>query len=115
MVPLPSLASKVVDTLGKLLAPWNSYLQQFTQAPPGIMGITIGLSPFDYIVEEPGTIIIVGGTLTDVSLIRGSDTLAMGNAARIIPVGIQDTVRVTYSIVPTSITFIPAYGQNTTS
>ena len=114
MIRLPNLLAPLVNAKGFILAPWNSYLQQFTQAPPPIMGITVGASPFDYVAQEPGTIIIVGGTLTNVSLIRGVDTLAMGNAARIIPVAIEDTVRITYSVVPTSITFVPAYGQNTT-
>lgn len=112
MIKLPNLLAPFVKD-NKLIAPWNSYLQQFTQAPPDIMGLTIGVSPFTYEVKEPGTIFISGGTLTAVSFIRGITTLALGTAARIIPVAIDDTVIITYAVVPTSISFVPAYGQNT--
>lgn len=113
MIKLPNLLAPVADRMGKLLSPWNSYLQQFTQAPPAII-VLAGASPFSYDVKEPGTIMIVGGTLTAVSLTRGADTLALGTAARIIPVAIDDTITITYSVVPTSINFVPSYGQNTT-
>lgn len=114
MVPLPNLGAAIANNLGKLLQPWVSYLQQFTQAPPDFASVTLTGSPFAYVAKEPGTIAITGGTVSAVNLIRGAVTIVLGATVKLVPVGIQDTVSVTYSVLPT-IQFIPAYGQNTTS
>lgn len=113
MVPLPSLSSWLVDKSGRLLNPWISFLQQFVQAPPAFASVTVGASPFAYEAAEPGTLAITGGTVSDVSLTRGTDTISFGSI-KTISVAINDTVTITYSVLPT-VQFIPSYGQNTTS
>lgn len=117
MVPLPNLGAAIANNLGKLLQPWVSYLQQFTQAPPDFADVSLGGSPFLYIAKEPGTIFVSGGTVSSITLTRGRITIIIATSTatpRLIPVGIEDSVSVTYSVLPT-IQFIPAYGQNTTS
>lgn len=115
MQTLPSVLSRFVDQAGKIVTPFIQYLQQFTIAPPSFDPIAVGVSPFEYIAREPGNIAITGGTITNVTLIRGVDSLSFGSATnRIIPVAINDVLEVTYSVLPT-LTFIPSYGQNTTS
>lgn len=117
MVPFYSTIARFVDNAGLILQPWIQYLQQFTIAPPAFMSISVGISPFAYEAKEPGNLFISGGTVTSITLTRGSDTIIVApNTAnpRMIPVAVADIVKVTYSVLPT-IKFIPSYGSNTTS
>lgn len=115
MVPFSNTLAPFVDKAGKVLRPWIQYLQQFTIAPPNIMSLTVGISPFSYVAKEPGNLVISGGTVSAIVLTRGAISLTLFTSTanvRIIPVGINDTVTVTYSVLPT-MNFIPSYGQNT--
>lgn len=108
MQPFPQTIARFVDIAGRILQPWQQYLQQFTQAPPPFMQITVDGSPFSYIAREPGYVIISGGTVSAITLTRGSTTLTFTGQLQV-PVSINDTVTVTYSVLPT-IRFIPIYG-----
>lgn len=108
---LPSTLARLVDTTGKILSPWIQYLQQFTIAPPNIMTLNVGISPFSYVAKEPGNVVVTGGVITAIHLIRGAVDLDI-TGQKIIPVGIKDTIIITYSGLPT-VNFIPSYGQNT--
>lgn len=113
MMPLPSQVSSFVDQAGRIIRPWVQYLQQFTQAPPKIMDVTVTVSPFSYTAKEPGYLYIHGGTISAITLTRGIVTLIFtGNTA--VPVAINDIVSITYTVLPT-VKFVPSYGQNTTS
>lgn len=112
MQPFPNMVQPFVDKLGKIIKPWNRYLQQFTQAPPPFMLVT-GASPFSYTAKEPGYLIITAGTVSAVHLIRGSDDINL-TGQKIIPVSISDTVIITFSVLPT-FNFVPIYGANTTA
>ena len=109
MVPLPNLRSKVVNTLGFLIAPWNSFLQQFVQAPPTAMPITVGASPFTFTASEPGILTVVPGTISSIVFGRGSVTANI-TGQRSIPVCLNDYVIITYSVIPT-VRFFPSYGN----
>lgn len=103
---LLSAIVRVTDSNGKqigqgfLISPWNSFFQQLTQAPPAIQNITVGASPFSYTPNSKGQVFIRGGNVTTVSLIRGSTEIDMGTD-RTILISIGDTVKVTYTILPT--------------
>ena len=115
MQPFPSVLQDFVDNVKKLKNPWVQYLQQFTIAPPSFMDITVSSSPFSYEVKEPGNIFVSGGTVSGITLTRGTDTITVApNTAnpRIVPVAVDDTVEVTYSVLPT-MKFIPSYGVDT--
>ncbi len=112
MVPVPNLITRLVDGMGKLLpGPWNSFFQQFTQAPPSPIAIVVGTSPFTYTAKEPGVIAIAGGTITGVALIRGTFNIGLGSNVFLVPVGTNDSVVISYSGLP-AIRFLPTYGQN---
>lgn len=103
-LPLPSLVSPLVDRLGKLVPPWNSWFQQFAQAAPAVANITIGISPFSYTANSNGSLIVSGGTVSNISLIRGTTTIIVATSTVnpvIIPISIGDTVQVTYTVSPT--------------
>ena len=118
MIPLPNTLAPFVNKLGQIIRPWNSYLQQFTQAPPSISSITVGTSPFSYVAREPGNISITGGTLINngignngISLTRGNVIIDFGTVTnRIVPIGINDIIKINYSVLPT-VMFLPSYGQ----
>jgi len=109
MQPLPNQSSPFVNNqTGTIVPPWNSYLQQFTQAPPKFIAITVGVSPFSYKAKEPGYISIADGVVSAIALIRGIVNIDV-TGVKLIPVSIEDIVKVTYTGLPT-IKFIPIYG-----
>lgn len=117
MIPLPNVLQDFVNKSGQIIVPWIQYLQQFTIAPPAFMDITVGSSPFEYEAEEPGNVFITGGTVSQIALIRGADTIILflnTTTPRMVPVAVKDIVKVTFTVLPT-LKFISSYGQNTTS
>ena len=111
--PVPNISAPLVEVkdnngkiIGKgfLLAPWNMFLQQFTQKPEGILAIG-GTSPYVYEAKAHGTIIITGGTISALRLRRGNVTTTI-TGAMIIPVRIGDEITVVYSVQPL-IQFLP--------
>lgn len=111
MLILPNQIARLVSQAGTILAPWVQYLQQFTQAPPNIADVTVTASPFSYTSKEPGNVSVTGGTISLIHLTRGLITIDV-TGQKLIPVAIQDTITVTYSVLPT-IKFLASYGQNT--
>lgn len=112
-LPVPSLSSalvKVTDGRGNIIGkgyvipPWNSWFQQFSQSAPSVATIAVGVSPFSYTANSNGNLIISGGTVSNISLIRGTTTIVIATSTaipRIVPISIGDTVRVTYTVLPT--------------
>jgi hypothetical protein len=110
MQPLPNQLQRLVNSLGNITTAWSRYLQQFTQAPPNIMTVEVGVSPFSYEAKEPGYVIITGGVVSAILLSRGAVDINL-TGARIVPVSINDFVIITYTGLPT-VQFIPIYGAN---
>lgn len=108
MQVFPNTLSRLTNNVGKLLTPWIQYLQQFTQAPPKFVTLSVGRLAFAYVAKEPGFIYISGGTVSSVSLIRGSDTLDV-TGQMFIPVSINDTILISLTVAPV-VKFIPIYG-----
>lgn len=105
--PVPNINSPLVDKTGKLISPWNSFFQQFTQAPPNAIVVAVGASPLAITPGGAhGTLAIQGGTLTAVKLIRGTIIINVGTT-RVVPMRINDTVEITYAVAPTAIYFLP--------
>lgn len=96
---------------GNLNPAWQSFFQQFTQAPPGASSLVVTASPFDYVAREPGLIAVVGGTVSALTLTRGTVSIDV-SGEKLIQVSIKDTVTVTYSVLPV-IQFLPSYGNAT--
>jgi hypothetical protein len=106
-LPFVNLNSRLVDAQGRVLDPWSSFFQQFTQAPTAALNILLNGSPFSYTAKEQGLITIEGAGLTDVKLIRGSINIDL-LTTRAIPVKIKDTIIISYSSLPI-LTFLPDY------
>ncbi|WP_186267814.1 hypothetical protein [Burkholderia gladioli] len=72
-----------------------------------IASITIGASPFSYTAPAAGSVLIVGGTVSAVTLKRGAPAaVSVGATAGSVPVSAGDIVTVTYSAAPT-MSFVP--------
>lgn len=72
-----------------------------------IATVTVGASPFAYAAPSAGTVLIVGGTVTAVTLKRGTAAaVSVGATAGSVPVSAGDIVTVTYSAAPT-MSFVP--------
>ena len=115
MQPLPNILHDFVNGLRKLRSPWIEYLQQFTIAPPAFMDVTPDGSPFEYEAKEPGYLFITGGTVSAITLTRGSETITVfpdTTTPRLVPVAVADIVTITYTVIPT-LKFIPSYGVDT--
>lgn len=111
MLPLPNVLQEFVNRAGIIKNPWIQYLQQFTIPPPNFIDVTLTGSPFEYVAREPGSLFVSGGTISLITLTRGTETLTVTGSI-LIPVGIADIVEVTYSVLPT-VKFIPSYGVDT--
>lgn len=97
------LAEVKQDSRGKLVAylisPWNSFFQQLVQAPPAVADVNL-VSDQTFTPNTNGTLIVTGGTISNISLTRGTVTINL-TGERIIPLSINDTVSITYSVAPT--------------
>lgn len=85
-LPVPDLTAAIVDSQRKIIDPWYSWFQQFSQKAPSVDTIT---KPSPFTANANGTVIITGATT--VSLIRGRITISL-TGQRIIPISIGDTV-----------------------
>lgn len=83
---LPNMLSPLVDKLGRIVPPWNTFFQQFVQAAPAIATVTI--SPFT--ANEDGTVVFTGGAPA-ITLTRGTVNITL-TGQRIIPISIGDTI-----------------------
>ncbi len=63
-------------------------------------------SPFTYTAAFDGTIVVTGGTVSAIALIRQGTSVATGITTGLIPLSRLDQVQVTYSAGPT-MTFLP--------
>jgi hypothetical protein len=88
---------------GKIVPPWNSFFQDSTQAPPAVAVVSVGASPFSYTPNIKGQVVITGGTVSDISIVRGTVSISLFNStanARVVLASIADTVIITYSVPP---------------
>lgn len=85
-LPVPNMLAPLVDKLGKIVPPWNSFFQQLVQQAPAVASVTLP-SPFQ--ANANGKVILTGALTID--LTRGLDTVNL-NGQRIIPVRIGDIV-----------------------
>lgn len=87
---------------GFIVSPWNIFFQQLTQQAPEVAAITLTGSPFNYKANQNGTLIISGGTVSAIALVRGIVIIPLSTVRPLsVPISIGDTVRVTYTVAPT--------------
>ena len=91
---------------GYLIPPWNSFFQQFVQPAPAVVDVALDGSPATFTPNVNGNLIISGGVVSNISLMRGTSVIDL-TGEKIIPTAINDTVSITYSSAP-SVKFLGA-------
>jgi len=85
---LPNMLAPLVDVkTGKVIPPWNTFLQQLVQAAPAVQDISTS-SPFT--ANVAGVVIFTGGTPV-ITLTRGTVNITL-TGQRIIPIAVGDTL-----------------------
>ncbi|MDB5584897.1 MAG: hypothetical protein JWR80_10073 [Bradyrhizobium sp.] len=104
-LPDPNVA--LVDE-GKLLTqPWYTGLIRLAQlsAERPIAPVSLGVSPYTFTATTIGDLLVRGGTVSAVTLVRGDVSVTCPTSG-FIPMAANDSVIVTYSVLPT-VTFVP--------
>ena len=104
--PVPNLQSPIVDKdTGYIINPWNIWFQQFSEPPNKTLNVIVKPSPFSYKANRIGNVVINGGTVSLIQLIRGTTILNLftdtiggsgSTGIRLVPVSIGDIVKITY-------------------
>lgn len=68
--------------------------------------VTVGVSPYTYLAERDGTLMVRGGTVSSIVYVRNTGTFNVGVVAGAIPILMADAVVITYTVLPT-VTFLP--------
>lgn len=106
-IGFPSLASPLVNPqTGVMASTWIQFFQSWLNPPPAIESITASGSPFSYTASMDGSLFISGGTVSDITITRGTITFTTGLISGILPMSKGDIVTITYTVVPL-INFIP--------
>lgn len=104
---LPSWAAPIAEKeTGNLTQVWRLFFQSLVSSPKAIVSIPVGASPFTYIASDDGSVVISGGTVSDVSLKRGNVTVALPTTAGMFALSQGDSVIITHSGAPT-VSFVP--------
>jgi hypothetical protein len=103
--PVPNTQSALASTADNkirvfLITPWTQFFQQFVQKAAAAVPVIPDGSPFFYTPNQNGNVHVNGGTVSNLSIIRGLDTLDV-TGQKLLPLGIGDTLRITYTIAPT--------------
>lgn len=109
---MPRIDEAIVDPqTGMLARVWRDFFIRITNGKgKPVNAIVPGASPYSYPATVVGSVVVRGGTVSRIDIVRGADTVNTGLTQGIIPVAVGDSVKVTYTIVPT-MTFIPGPGQ----
>lgn len=92
---------------GSLTSAWYQWVTRISQlsAERPIAQVSVGASPFVYTSSTIGKIFVTGGTVSSIVLTRGSVAMTCPEN-QFIPMAANDTLKVTYSGLPT-VTFVP--------
>lgn len=81
----------------------------FKGQPTGpVAGVTVGSSPFKYAAPQGGSVIVNGGSTTQISFSRdGANFFITGQTAGMFKLAQGDILQVTYPVAPPTMTFVP--------
>lgn len=105
---LPDFSTPLV-TKGTTNSSWSRFWQGlFSGAPTGnVSVVVVGASPFTYAAPFGGTLILSGGTVSQVKYSRdGASFYVTGQTQGMFPVSQGDQLVISYSVPPTT-TFVP--------
>jgi len=104
---VPSSSIPIADENGRLAAVWFRFFQSLVNQPSAVAPVTVGVSPFSYTANQAGTLAIRGGTISAVSVSRGTISVPLASSVPVVPMGQGDVVTITYTVLPT-VNFLPS-------
>jgi hypothetical protein len=110
---LPASRQAVVEMsankIWQFTVPWYRFLGALLGliAPSGAnaAAVTISASPFTYTATSSGVVLVAGGTVSALELGRNGTFTNIGVIAGAVPLSDGDSLRVTYTVLPT-LTFV---------
>jgi hypothetical protein len=106
---LPTYQEPVL-TKGVTTRGWYTFWAGLLKGQPTgpVAPLVVGPSPFTYLAPAGGTLIVQGGTTTQIQFTRGDGNLyVVGTTAGMFPLSQGDSLVVTYSLGPPNIVFVP--------
>lgn len=101
----PSLTNH--DLVNVLLQSQDTPLQDVPARAQPAQSVTPSASPFTYTTAFDGTLVVTGGTVSVIALIRQGVSIATGLTIGLFPLRRLDQLQITYSVAPT-VTFLPS-------
>lgn len=105
--PIAEANSGLITTAWLYLLTWLYRKTGGSGSPIAAQDITVGASPFTYDAALNGSVIVRGGTVTQIDIVRADETFNTGVTAGLIPVIAGDSIIVTHGGAPT-MTFLPS-------
>ena len=103
--PFPGAQVPALGLTGLFATPWILYLAKFDAQPGAPLDVALAASPASYTASQPGTLYLVGGTISAVTFTRSGNAVSLG-PQRAVPMVNGDVVTVTYT-GSVSASFIP--------
>lgn len=95
---------------GQIATGWYRFWAGLLHGQPtgAVAGIAVGSSPFKYIASQGGSVIVNGGSTTQIAFSRdGNNFFITGLTAGMFKLAQGDTLQVTYPVAPPTMTFVP--------
>lgn len=99
-----------LTTKGQISTAWWRFWSGLGQGRPvgPVAGITVGTSPFKYTAQQGGSVIVNGGSTTQISFSRdGANFFITGQTTGMFKLAQGDILQVTYPVAPPTMTFVP--------
>jgi hypothetical protein len=106
-IPVPSNLTPFVSLSRLITLPWQLFIQALVAKPAASSAVIPNGSPFSYQATGTGVMIVTGGTVSNISILRGITLTDTGLTVGPFTLGEDDTLIVTYTVLPT-MTFLPA-------
>ena len=109
----PNIPIGTVLSNGKVQLDHNWYLLFYNLSiktlgsPNPAQSITIGSSPFSFVANEPGNVLVNGGTVSQIQIVRQMATVTIPQTSGLFPLSKSDQIIVSYTVAPT-LTFMPS-------
>ena len=79
---------------------WRFFSLQFNK-PPAAAALTPSASPYTYTSTDDCSVIVNGGTVSAIAIVRGATAYTTGATAGQFRLRTGDKLRITYTVVPT--------------
>ena len=100
---VPPRVALVDPKTGMVTRQWYLYFQGADPAP--VSPVTVTASPFLYTPSDVGSVVVQGGTVSLIEIVRKGTSVNTGVTAGVIPIARGDQLRITYTVLPT-VTFL---------